>query len=284
MEETVTITADENGYQPTKIEDQDATAFNEALKQATEQKLAIEHDSKARTAELAKEFAEFMLDRVSPEFRDQIAEKLGLYAKVDPGLKEDKRQKKRNAALYSFFKSSFNKSVDLILHKDDQWPRENSASKVRALVKSIYATLWFAQNDPEVAQMIRRMGIEVRFNAPVDTISDDDPNTEGDRIARKQILDAGVEAQKQTIEQNLAIEENLYPQVPQALRYDAESNPKGIKKGQFTSLASVTAKKQQLEQDGQDEKAKALIQKTSENFFYGSVNQKLLFDTYQQVQ
>lgn len=280
-----TKTAPDGGtYQPIKIEEADATAMTAALSEAATAKTNIENGSKAHYQDLAKEFGDFMVNQVSPEFKDKVAQALGLFANISPDLKEDKREKKRNAALNKFLKQCFTKSTDLILHKNDQWPKENSVSKVYALAKTIFTTLYFTQSDPEVARILRSLGIEIKFNYPLDDISNDDPGAEGLRESRDQILNEGVKALQDTVEQNLAIEETLYPKVPTALRYDAESNPKGIKKGQFTAMAATEAKKQKLESDGEVDKAKELIQKTSEKFFYGSVNQQLLFDTYQQVQ
>lgn len=282
---TETKTApDGSTYQPIKIEEADATAMTEALNEAVTAKTNIENGSKARYQDLAKEFADVMSNQFTPEFKDKVAATLGLYANVSPNLKEAKREKKRAAALSKFLRQCFYKSTDLMLHKNDQWPKENSASKVYALIKTIFSTLYFAQNDPEVAQMLKSVGLEIKFNYPIDDISDGDAGSQGLRDSRDSILKEGVDSLKETVEQNLAIEETLYPKIPVALRYDAESNPKGIKKGQFTAMAATEAKKQKLESDGEVDKAKELIQKTSEKFFYGSVNQQLLFDTYQQVQ
>lgn len=278
------VNPDGQEYQPIKIEEADATAMTQALAEAATAKTNIDNGSKAHYQDLAKEFGDFMSNQVSPQFKDKVAPALGLFANISPDLKENKREKKRNAALTKFLKQCFTKSTDLILHKNDQWPKENSASKVYALVKTIFTTLYFAQNDPEVARILQSVGLEIKFNYPLDDISDGEEGSQGLRDSRDQIINEGVSALKETVEQNLAIEETLYPKVPAALRYDAESNPKGIKKGQFTSMAATEAKKQQLESDGEVDKAKELIQKTSEKFFYGSVNQQLLFDTYQQVQ
>ena len=271
-------------YQPIKIEEADSTAMTQAIAEASQAKENIENGSKAHYQDLGKEFADFMLNQVSPEFKDKVAPALGLFSGISADLKENKREKKRNAALTKFLKQCFNKSTDLMLHKNDQWPKENSASKVYALIKNIFAALYFAQNDPEVAQMLRSVGLEIKFNYPVDDISDGEEGSQGLRDSRDSILKEGVSALKETVEQNLAIEETLYPKVPAALRYDAESNPKGIKKGQFSSMVAVNVKKAKLEADGEVDKAKDLIQKTSEKFFFGSVNQQLLFDTYQVVQ
>lgn len=282
---TQTKTApDGSQYQPIKIEEADATAMTEALNEAVTAKTNIDNGSKAHYQELSKEFADLMVNQVPPEFKDKVAASLGLYTGISPDLKEDKREKKRNAALAKFLKQCFNKSTDLILHKNDQWPKDNSTSKVYALAKTLFTTLYFAQNDPEVKRILDSLGIEVKFKTPIDDISDGDPGSEGLRTSRDQILNEGVSALKETVEQTMAIEETLYPKIPAALRYDPESNPKGIKKGQFSSMAAISAKKQALESEGEVDKAKELIQKTSEKFFYGSVNQQLLFDTYQQVQ
>ena len=271
-------------YQPIKIEEADSNAMTEALNEAVTAKTNIDNGPKAHYQDLAREFADLMINQVPPEFKDKVAASLGLYSGISSDLKEEKREKKRNAALTKFLKQCFNKSTDLILHKDDAWPKENSTSKVYAIAKTIFTTLFFTQNDPDVKRILDSLGIEIRFRYPVDDISDGAEGSQGLRESRDQILNEGVKSLRDTVEQTMAIEETLYPKVPMALRYDAESNPKGIKKGQFSSMAAVNAKKQKLEADGEVDKAKELIQKTSEKFFYGSVNQQLLFDTYQQVQ
>ena len=280
---TQTKTApDGTKYQPLKIEVADATAMTAALNEAAMAKINIDNGSKAHYQDLAKEFADLMVNQVPPEFKDKVATALGLYSGISPDLKEDKREKKRNAALGKFLKKCFTKSTDLILHKSDSWPKDSSVSKVYVLAQTLFTTLYFTQNDPEVKHILDSLGIEITFKHPIDDLSD--PGAEGLRTSRDQIIAEGVSALKETVEQTMAIEETLYPKVPVALRYDPESNPKGIKKGQFTSMAATEAKKQALESEGKVDEAKELVQKTGEKFFYGSVNQQLLFDTYQQVQ
>ncbi len=277
------MTNSEAAFQAANIQEKDADAFNAALGEATKAKMAIEDDAKARYTALGKEFADFMLDRVSDDFKFHVAASLGLYSKIPDDLKEAKRAKKRDAALYAFFKSCFNKTTDIILHKDDQWPKENSASKVYALVKNLFMTVWLAQNDPDVKRILDSCGVEVNFRKDVDVISHGEEN-QADRDARDEIIEGGVKALRDIVEQNLAIEETIYPSLPEALKYDAEANPQGIKKSQFNNLVGVNLKKTQLADAGEMDKIKDLESKTSEKFFYDSVNQKLLFDAFQQVQ
>jgi len=276
-------TTNDATFQTAAIQEEDANAFNTVLDEATKAKIAIEDDAKARYTQLSKDFADFMMDRVSDDFKYKIAAELGLYSKIPGDLKEEKREKRRNGALASFFKSVFNKTTDLIVHKDNEWPKENSVSKVYALIKNLYATMWLAQNDPYIKRLMDSLGIEINFRKDVDVISSGDEN-QADRDARDSIIADGVKVLRDMVEQTLAIEDNIYPSIPQSLKYDAESNPQGIRKSQFTSLVSVNVKKKELEDAGDMDKVKDLATKTSEKFFYGSVNQKLLFDAFQQVQ
>ncbi len=270
-------------YEPIVISDEDANGLTEAIQKAVDAKLEIEHDSKARSTELAKEFADFMLDRVSEEFKRDVAPVLGLYANIPDDLKENKREKKRNAALYSFFKAMFNKSTDLILHKEDGFPKESSTSKLYALVKNIFLVMWISKNDPDVKSILKKVGLEINFTKPVDTISDGSDENEGDVKGRDGIIEEGVSALRDTVEKNLAIEDNIYPTIPENMKYDAESNPKGIKLSQFNNLAGVNMKKKVLADAGDVDKVKDLDRKTSETLFYSSLNLKMLFDTYEQI-
>jgi hypothetical protein len=57
---------------------------------------------------------------------------------------------------------------------------------------------------------------------------------------------------------------------------DADSNPKGIKKAQFSALAELQAKTDELSMNGDAQKATDMVEKQCDKHFANSKNQEML--------
>ena len=77
-------------------------------------------------------------------------------------------------------------------------------------------------------------------------------------------------------EKNAEIEDVIYENIPEDMKYDSEGNPKGIKKSQFQALAELQSKTDEMSMDGDAEKATDMVEKQCDKHFTNSKNQEML--------
>ena len=222
---------------------------------------------------LKGDFSEFFLDNVTEEFKG-IAERLGLFngfADIDD---KKKRDKKIDSALKSFFGKMFNKTRDFEFTKKGGLPKENTPPKAHSYVMDLIASAYASMLIPEVKMAFDTAGIEIRFTKPITKLdlegNDDDKKTVSGYIARASSI------QNEIFEKNAEIEDVIYETIPDDMKYDKDSNPKGIKKSQFSSLAELQAKTDEMSMNGDSEKASDIVEKQCDKHHGNAKNQELL--------
>lgn len=220
-----------------------------------------------------KDFSDFMSDNVSDEFRE-VAERLGLFNGCAEIEDNKKREKKENAALRSFFGKMFNKSVDFDFNKKGGKPKENTPPKPDTYALDLIASLYASTLIPEVKRALDTAGIEVRFTKPITGL--DLQNNEDDKKTVATYITCGSNIKNDIFEKNAEIEDVIFESIPDNMKYDAESNPKGIKKAQFNALAELQSKSDELSMNGDAEKASDMVEKQCDKHHENSKNQEML--------
>ena len=220
-----------------------------------------------------KDFSDFMLDNVSGEFRE-VAERLGLFNGCAEIEDNKKREKKENAALRSFFGKMFNKSVDFDFNKKGGKPKETTPPKPDTYALDLIASLYASTLIPEVKRALDTAGIDVRFTKPITGL--DLQNNEDDKKTVTAYIACGSNIKNDIFEKNAEIEDVIFENIPDNMKYDAESNPKGIKKAQFNALAELQSKSDELSMNGDAEKASDMVEKQCDKHHENSKNQEML--------
>ena len=220
-----------------------------------------------------KDFSDFMFDNVSDEFRE-VAERLGLFNGCAEIEDNKKREKKENAALRSFFGKMFNKSVDFDFNKKGGKPKETTPPKPDTYALDLIASLYASTLIPEVKRALDTAGIEVRFNKRITGL--DLQNNDDDKKTVTTYIACGSNIKNDIFEKNAEIEDVIFENIPDNMKYDAESNPKGIKKAQFNALAELQSKSDELSMNGDAEKASDMVEKQCDKHHENSKNQEML--------
>lgn len=236
-------------------------------------KTDINSNCKEGLKNLKQAFAEFMLDNVDEEFK-RTAERLGLFNGFADVEDKKKREKKMDAALKSFFGKMFNKVSDFEYLKKGGKPKETTPPKCDSYVMDLIANLYAGRLVPEVRHALEVAGIEVKFNKPITGL-----DLEGNEDDKKTIMDyyqRGANIQNDIFEKNAEIEDVIFESIPDSMKYDKDLNPKGIKKGQFSALAELQSKTDEMSMNGDGEKATDMVEKQCDKHHENSKNQEML--------
>ena len=101
-------------------------------------------------------------------------------------------------------------------------------------------------------------------------------NNDDDKNTVTGYINGAAQIQNDIFEKNAEIEDVIYETIPDSMKFDAESNPKGIKKAQFGALAELQAKTDEMSMDGDAEKASDIVEKQCDKYFANSKNQEML--------
>ena len=247
--------------------------FKKVMDDAAKIKTDINSNCKESMKNLKLDFSNFMLDNVAEEFKG-IAERLGLFNGFADVEDKKKREKKVEGALRSFFGKMFTKAVQFEYLKKGGKPKENSAPKCDTYALDIIANLYAARLIPEVRRALDTAGIELKFTKPITNLdlnnNVDDQNTVIDGITR------GANIQNDIFEKNAEIEDVIFESIPDNMKFDASTNPKGIKKSQFGALAELKAKTDEMSMKGDAQKATDMVEKQCDKHFANSKNQEML--------
>lgn len=236
-------------------------------------KTDINSNCKESLKNIKRDFAGFMADNVSDEFK-MVAERLGLFNGFADMEDKKKREKKVDSTLKSFFGKMFSKTVQYEYLKNGGKPKENTPPKCDSYALDLIANLYASRLIPEMARALDTAGIEVRFTKPITNLdlegNEDDKNTVIDSYTR------GAAIQDDIFEKNAEIEDVIFESIPDSMKYDKDSNPKGIKKSQFGALAELQSKTDELSMNGDAEKATATVEAQCDKHFANSKNQEML--------
>ena len=247
--------------------------LKKVLGDASRIKTDINTNFKESLKNIKRDFSEFMLDNVSDEFKT-IAERLGLFNGFAEVEDKKKREKKMDSALRSFFGKMWKKSVDFEFNKKGGKPKETTPPKGDSYAMDIIASLYASRLIPEVRHALDQAGIEVRFTKPITKL--DLVNNDDDKNTVTGYINGAAQIQNDIFEKNAEIEDVIYETIPDSMKFDAESNPKGIKKAQFGALAELQAKTDEMSMDGDAEKASDIVEKQCDKYFANSKNQEML--------
>ena len=220
-----------------------------------------------------KDFSDFMVDNVSDEFRE-VAERLGLFNGCAEIEDNKKREKKQNAALKSFFGKMFSKSVDFDFNKNGGKPKETTPPKPDTYALDIVASLYASRLIPEVKRALDTAGIEITFRKPITKL--DLEGNEDDRKSVSTYITCGSNIKNDIFEKNAEIEDVIFENIPDSIKYDADTNPKGIKKAQFNALAELQSKTDEMSMNGDGDKATDMVEKQCDKHHENSKNQEML--------
>ena len=220
-----------------------------------------------------KDFSDFMVDNVSDEFRE-VAERLGLFNGCAEIEDNKKREKKQNAALKSFFGKMFSKSVDFDFNKKGGKPKETTPPKPDTYALDIVASLYASRLIPEVKRALDTAGIEITFRKPITKL--DLEGNEDDRKSVSTYITCGSNIKNDIFEKNAEIEDVIFESIPDSMKYDADTNPKGIKKAQFNALAELQSKTDEMSMNGDGDKATDMVEKQCDKHHENSKNQEML--------
>jgi hypothetical protein len=235
-------------------------------------KTDINSNYKETLKNMKREFSEFMFDNIDQDFR-RTAERLGLFngfADVDD---KKKREKKEDAALKSFFGKMFMKSKEFEYLKKGGKPKETTPPKCDSYVMDIIASIYASRLIPEVKRALDTAGVEINFTKPVTQL--DLENNEDDQKTIKDYIDRGANIQNEIFEKNAEIEDVIFENIPDRMKF-SETNPKGIKKAQFSALAELQAKSDELSMNGDADKASDMVEKQCDKHHENSKNQEML--------
>lgn len=246
--------------------------LKKVIDDASRIKTDINSNYKESLKTIKQDFSNFMLDNVSDEFKT-IAERLGLFNGFAEVEDRKKREKKADAAIRSFFGKMFKKTSDFEFLKKGGKPKETTPPKADSYTMDLIASLYASRLIPEVQHALDVAGVEIRFTKPItklDLKNDDDRNTIIGYINRSATI------QNDIFEKNAEIEDVIYENIPDNMKFDSESNPKGIKKSQFQALAELQSKTDEMSMDGDAEKASDIVEKQCDKHFTNSKNQEML--------
>ena len=242
------------------------------INDAARVKADINSTCKESLKNMKREFSEFMYDNVADEFK-AIAERLGLFNGFADVEDKKKREKKIEGALKSFFGKMFKKSSDLEYLKKGGKPKENTPPKADTYALDIITNLYASRLIPEVRHALDTAGIEIRFTKPITNL--DLANNEDDKKTITGYITRSADVQNDMFEKNAEIEDVIFENIPDDMKY-SESNPKGIKKAQFSALADLQAKTDELSMNGDAEKATDIVEKQCDKHHENSKNQEML--------
>ena len=244
------------------------TVINDAARVKTD----INSTCKESLKNMKRDFSEFMYDNVAEEFKS-IAERLGLFNGFADVEDKKKREKKIEGALKSFFGKMFSKSSDFEYLKKGGKPKENTPPKADTYALDIITNLYAARLIPEVKRALFDAGIEIRFTKPITNL--DLANNEDDKKTITGYITRAADVKNDMFEKNAEIEDVIFENIPDNMKY-SESNPKGIKKAQFSALADLQAKTDELSMNGDAEKATDIVEKQCDKHHENSKNQEML--------
>ena len=232
----------------------------------------INSNCKETLKNMKKDFAQFMYDNIDEDFK-QTAERLGLFNGFADIEDKKKREKKMESTLKSFFGKMFSKASDFEYLKKGGKPKETTPPKCDSYAMDLIANLYAGRLVPEVQRALDTAGIEIRFNKPITQLdldgNDDDKKTVIDYYQR------GANIQNEIFEKNAEIEDVIFESIPDRMKF-SETNPKGIKKAQFSALAELQAKTDELSMKGDAEKASDMVEKQCDKHHENSKNQEML--------
>lgn len=261
-----------------KMEDNNQTInsqydeFKRILDDAARIKTDINSTQKEAMKTYKREFSEFMLDNVDPDFR-VICERLGLFNGFAEIEDKKKREKKEQSAMRSFFGKMFKIGSDFEYTKKGGRPKDTTPPKSHSYAMGIIASLYASRVLPEVKQALDYAGVEVRFTKPITKL--DLVNNEDDKNSIIHYLTAAANTQNEIFEKNAEIEDVIYENIPEEMK-NSEVNPKGIKKSQFSALAELQSKTDELSMNGDADKASDIVEKQSDKHMENSKNQEML--------
>ena len=242
------------------------------INDAARVKADINATCKESLKNMKRDFSEFMYDNVADEFKD-VAERLGLFNGFADVEDKKKREKKVEGALKSFFGKMFKKSSDFEYLKKGGKPKENTPPKADTYALDIITNLYASRLIPEVKHALDAAGIEIRFTKPITNL--DLANNEDDKKTITGYITRSADVQNDMFEKNAEIEDVIFENIPDNMKY-SESNPKGIKKAQFSALADLQAKTDELSMNGDAEKATDIVEKQCDKHHENSKNQEML--------
>lgn len=249
----------------------------EELKQVMTDAARIKSDINSNCKETLKnmkqDFARFMVDNVDEDFK-RICERLGLFNGFADIEDKKKREKKEISAMMNFFGKMFMKSKEHEYLKKGGKPKENTPPKCDSYALDIITNLYAARLIPEVKRALETAGIEIRFTKPITKL--DLENNEDDQKTIMDYIERGANIQNEIFEKNAEIEDVIFENIPDSMKFDADSNPKGIKKAQFSALAELQAKTDELSMNGDAQKATDMVEKQCDKHFANSKNQEML--------
>lgn len=246
--------------------------LKKVIDDASRIKTDINSNYKESLKTIKQDFSNFMLDNVSDEFKT-IAERLGLFNGFAEVEDKKKREKKADSAIRSFFGKMWKKTSDFEYLKKGGKPKETTPPKADTYTMDLIASLYASRLIPEVQHALDVAGVEIRFTKPItklDLKNDDDRNTIIGYINRSATI------QNDIFEKNAEIEDVIYENIPDNMKFDSEANPKGIKKSQFQALAELQSKTDEMSMDGDSEKASDIVEKQCDKHFTNSKNQEML--------
>ena len=247
--------------------------LKKVIDDAAKIKSDINSTCKAAMKSNKQDFSQFMLDNVDEDFKS-IAERLGLFNGFADIEDKKKREKKMNASLKSFFGKAWKKCSDFEYTKKGGKPKENTPPKADSYAMDILASLYVGRLIPEVKRALDTAGIEIKFTKPITKL--DLENNEDDKNTLMGYITRGADIQNEMFEKNAEIEDVIYENIPDDMKYDSEGNPKGIKKSQFQALAELQSKTDEMSMDGDAEKATDMVEKQCDKHFTNSKNQEML--------
>ena len=242
------------------------------INDAARVKADINSTCKESLKNMKREFSEFMYDNVADEFK-AIAERLGLFNGFADVEDKKKREKKIEGALKSFFGKMFKKGSDFEYLKKGGKPKENTPPKADTYALDIITNLYASRLIPEVRHALDTAGIEIHFTKPITNL--DLANNEDDKKTITGYITRSADVQNDMFEKNAEIEDVIFENIPDDMKY-SESNPKGIKKAQFSALADLQAKTDELSMNGDAEKATDIVEKQCDKHHENSKNQEML--------
>ena len=236
-------------------------------------KTDINSTCKESLKNMKRDFSGFMVDNVADEFKD-VAERLGLFNGFADVEDKKKREKKIDGALKSFFGKMFKKAADFEYLKKGGKPKESTPPKADSYALDIITNLYASRLIPEVKRALDTAGIEIRFTKPITKL--DLANNEDDKNTIMGYITRAAEVQNEMFEKNAEIEDVIFENIPDNMKYDADTNPKGIKKAQFNALAELQSKTDELSMNGDAEKATDMVEKQCDKHHENSKNQEML--------
>ena len=246
--------------------------FKKVMDDAARIKGDINTNCKETLKNMKQDFARFMVDNVDEDFK-RICERLGLFNGFADVEDKKKREKKEISAMTNFFGKMFMKSKEHEYLKKGGKPKENTPPKCDSYALDIITNLYAARLIPEVKRALETAGIEIRFNKPITKL--DLENNEDDQKTIMDYIERGANIQNEIFEKNAEIEDVIFESIPDRMKF-SETNPKGIKKAQFSALAELQAKTDELSMKGDAEKASDMVEKQCDKHHENSKNQEML--------